>query len=132
MTCVALDYRLSDDESDAMRCNLGLAYAYALSVIAKHRIQGQDQDDVIQAAMLGLARAVARCDPERGALATIAGWHIRQQIQRAYHEKRIIHVPHYLAWKPDHKNRRAAGAAKVALDADLGDDFDVAWLAKDR
>lgn len=41
-----------------------------------------DEDDVLQAAQMGLLRAARDFDPEKGSFSTHAAWHIRDYVQR--------------------------------------------------
>lgn len=87
---------LYDLYSQATRCHSGLVYKIASAYIA--RCDETQQDDIVQAGMMGLLKAIERYDPERGTkFSTYAAWWIRQAIQRHIDNTcSVIRVPVYV------------------------------------
>jgi RNA polymerase sigma factor (sigma-70 family) len=68
--------------------NVPLVWFYARKFIVKFQLRKMDLDDVVQAGIEGLMRAVEKFDVDKGyKFSTYAIWWIRQKIQRAYLEE---------------------------------------------
>lgn len=68
--------------------NIPLVWFYARKFVLKFPLRKMDLEDVVQAGLEGLMRAVEKFDVEKGyKFSTYAIWWIRQKIQRAYLEE---------------------------------------------
>jgi RNA polymerase sigma factor (sigma-70 family) len=68
--------------------NIPLVWFYARKFVLKFQLRKMELEDVVQAGLEGLMRAVEKFDVEKGyKFSTYAIWWIRQKIQRAYLEE---------------------------------------------
>lgn len=88
-----MDRPLTDDQRDQVEANRGLAYEYGRRMHKGYR--WLCEEDVIQAALLGLCRAVRCHDPVKGTLSTIASHHMRNAVQRLVRDSSEIQTPAY-------------------------------------
>ena len=71
-----------------VEANIRLVWHYARKFSTRFQLRKMDIEDVVQAGMEGLMRAVEKFDPAMGyKFSTYAVWWIRQKIQRAYLEE---------------------------------------------
>jgi len=113
---------LTDEERETVAENFPLAPKLA-GVVAKRfgfdmRRHG---DDLIQAAAIGLMKAVQTHDPEKGTLATHAGWKARGAVPREWQASFPIRVPSYHWQDAKPRNPHAADAATAIAAIFLGD-----------
>ena len=105
---------LSDEEQAVFLANRGLAHAYVI----RNQNPGESTDDLVQAAYLGLMKAIRAHDPVRGKLSTCAQWYMRQAVDRERASWKMITVPYYLRYTR-HKQRTHTDAAEAALGASI-------------
>lgn len=105
---------LTEEELAIFMANRGLAHAYAIRV----RQHNDSTDDLVQAACIGLMRAIRAHDPERGKLSTCAQWWMRQAVDRERASWKMIAVPYYLRYTR-HKQRTHTDAAETVLAASV-------------
>jgi DNA-directed RNA polymerase specialized sigma subunit len=90
--------KLTPEQQTAVINNLPLAYSVA------NRWRGGDREDIEQAAVLGLIKAVATYDPSRGVFGCHAVWHVRMALEAYEGESRLIRVTPS-QWRTRHRNK---------------------------
>jgi len=87
---------LTDKEREIVAKNLPLATTLANAVAKRYRFDMRRHgDDLIQAAAIGLMQAVQSHKPEKGTLATHAGWRARGAVTREWQASFPIRLPGY-------------------------------------
>lgn len=116
---------LTDEEREIVAQNFPLAKTLARNVARRHGLNFRRHGcDLIQAAAIALMKAVQTHDPEKGTLATHAGWQARCDVPREWHRSFLIRIPHY-QWEArgqsPHEN--AAETARQTSSIDALNDF---------
>jgi RNA polymerase primary sigma factor len=102
-----------------VRSNQGLVYmAVRRYQVALRKAQGLEEADLVQAGLMGLAKAWERFDPAKGTWSTYAMWWVHHGIRRTLsNQSREIRIPCHAL-----ESGRCTGIATVSLSTPLDPD----------
>lgn len=82
-----------DQQDKALVENLGLVHMFVRRVMSRRMIPDHHKDDIVQAGTIGLMRALAKFDVDKGTkISTYAWWWIRIYANRAIQDLDLIRV----------------------------------------